>query len=61
MNLLEKLVEIEGKYGMAGTIFGIVVIVTCIILSLCAINLIIKFNFEVIDWVLRNIWGITLY
>ena len=61
MNLLEKLVEIEGKYGMAGTIFGIVIIVTCIILSLCAINLIIKFNFEVIDWVLRNIWGITLY
>lgn len=61
MSLLEKLAEIEGKYGMAGTIFGIVIIVTCIILSLCAINLIIKFNFEVIDWVLRNIWGITLY
>lgn len=61
MSLLEKLAEIEGKYGMAGTIFGIVVIATCIILSLCAINLIIKFNFEVIDWVLRNIWGITLY
>lgn len=61
MSLLEKLAEIEGKYGMAGTIFGIVVIVTCIILSLCAINLIIKFNFEVIDWVLRNIWGIKLY
>lgn len=61
MSLLEKLAEIEGKYGMAGTIFGIVIIVTCIILSLCAINLIIKFNFEVIDWVLRNIWGIKLY
>ena len=61
MSLLEKLAELEGKYGMAGTIFGIVIIVTCIILSLCAINLIIKFNFEVIDWVLRNIWGIKLY
>lgn len=61
MSLLEKLAEIEGKYGMAGTIFGMVIIVTCIILSLCAINLIIKFNFEVIDWVLRNIWGIKLY
>ena len=61
MSLLEKLAEIEGKYGMAGTIFGIVIIVTCIILSLCTINLIIKFNFEVIDWVLRNIWGIKLY
>ena len=61
MSLLDKLVEIEGKYGMAGTIFGIVIIVTCMALSLCAVNLIIKFNFEVIDWVCRNIWGITLY
>lgn len=61
LNLLDKLEEIEGKYGMAGTIFGIVIIVTCIILSLFAIKLIMDFNFKVIDWVCRNLWGFKFF
>lgn len=54
MVLLEKLVKIEGKYGMVGTIFGIVVILICTILSLCAIALIVKLDFKVIEWVCRH-------
>lgn len=59
--LLDKLEEIEGKYGMIGTIFGIVIIVACIILSLFAMKLIMEFNFRVIDWVCRNLWGFKFF
>lgn len=61
MTLLNKLVEIEGKYGMVGTIVGIIIIVTCMIVSMVAINFILKLNFEVIDWVCRNLWGFKLF
>ena len=61
LNLLDKLEEIEGKYGMAGTILGIIVILACIILSLFAVKLIMEFNFRVIDWVCRNLWGFKLF
>lgn len=61
MTLLDKLVKIEGKYGMAGTIVGIIIIVTCMIVSMVAVNFILKLNFEVIDWVCRNLWGFKLF
>lgn len=61
MTLLNKLVEIEGKYGMIGTIVGIIIIVTCMIVSMVAINFILKLNFEVIDWVCINLWGFKLF
>lgn len=61
MTLLDKLVELEGKYGMVGTIAGIIIILACMIASMVAINFIIKLNFEVIDWVCRNLWGFKLF
>lgn len=61
MTLLDKLVKIEGKYGMAGTIFGVIIIVVSIIVSLIIVKALLQFNFHVIDWVCRNLWGFRLF
>lgn len=61
MILLDKLVKIEGKYGMIGTIAGIIIIFASVILSLFILKFLLQFNFQVIDWVCRNLWGFKLF
>lgn len=61
MTLLDKLVEIEGKYGMVGTIVGIIIILACMIVSMIIVRALLQFNFNVIDWVCREFFGFKFF
>ena len=61
MTLLDKLVEIEGNYGMIGSILGIIVIAIVSTISVLIVKAMLYINFQVIDWVFRNLWGFKLF
>lgn len=58
---LEKLEIIERKYGLLGTIIGIVLIILTLFTTLFAINIILKFSIEIIQWIFINFFGFKLY
>lgn len=61
MTLLDKLVEIEGNYGMVGSILGIMIIAIVCTMSVLFVVAMLNLNFQVIDWVFRNLWGFKLF
>lgn len=61
MTLLDKLVEIEGNYGMIGSILGIMIIAIVCTMSVLIVVAMLHLNFQVIDWVFRNLWGFKLF
>lgn len=61
MTLLDKLVEIEGNYGMVGSILGIMIIAIVCTMSVLIVVAMLHLNFQVIDWVFRNLWGFKLF
>ena len=58
---LEKLEIIERKYGLLGTIIGIVLKILTLFTTLFAINIILKFSIEIIQWIFINFFGFKLY
>ena len=58
---LEKLEIIERKYGLLGTIIGIILIILTLSTTLFAINIILKFSIEIIQWIFINFFGFKLY
>ncbi|MFR5470777.1 MAG: hypothetical protein ACLTG7_04525 [Romboutsia sp.] len=58
---LEKLEIIERKYGLLGTIIGIILIILTLFTTLFAINIILKFSIEIIQWIFINFFGFILY
>ncbi|MDL5120607.1 hypothetical protein QRW90_16625 [Clostridioides difficile] len=58
---LEKLEIIERKYGLLGTIIGIILIILTLFTTLFAINIILKFSIEIIQWIFINFFGFKLY
>ena len=49
MTLLDKLVEIEGNYGMIGSILGIMIIAIACTMSVLIVVAMLHLNFQVID------------
>lgn len=61
MTLLNKLVEIEKSYGMVGTMLGIMIIAIVCTMSVLFVVAILHLNFQIIDWVFRNLLGFKLF
>ena len=59
--LLERLEKLERRFGMLGTIVGIVIILACFTLSILAIKFLLELNLNVVAWVCETFWGFKLY
>ena len=61
LGTLDKMVKLEEKNGMLGTVIGCIIIAAAIIGMFFGIKLVIETGFVIIEWALNTFFDISLY